>query len=92
MLNTSTGRNSATQDKFPRAILPGTFDFGFATGLSYKDVKLCIDEAEAMGVPMVCGAAVRQMLAVTNAMFGADSDLTSICKVVESWAGVEVRG
>ena len=92
VLNTSTGRNSATQDKFPRAILPGTFDFGFATGLSYKDVKLCIDEAEAMGVPMVCGAAVRQMLAVTNAMFGADSDFTSMCKVVESWAGVEVRG
>ena len=92
VLNTSTGRNSATQDKFPRAILPGTFDFGFATGLSYKDVKLCIDEAEAMGVPMVCGAAVRQMLAVTNAMFGPDSDFTSMCKVVESWAGVEVRG
>ena len=92
VLNTSTGRNSATQDKFPCAILPGTFDFGFATGLSYKDVKLCIDEAEAMGVPMVCGAAVRQMLAVTNAMFGPDSDFTSMCKVVESWAGVEVRG
>ncbi len=92
VLNSSTGRNSSTQDKFPRAILPGTFDFGFATGLSYKDVKLCIDEAEAMGVPMVCGAAVRQMLAVTNAMFGADSDFTSICKVVESWAGVKVRG
>ena len=92
VLNTSTGRNSATQDKFPRSVLPGTFDFGFATALSYKDVKLCIDEAEAMGVPMVCGAAVRQMLAVTNAMYGPDSDFTSMCKVVESWAGVEVRG
>ncbi len=92
VLNTSTGRNSATLDKFPRSILPGTFDHGFATGLSYKDVKLCIDEAEAMGVPMVCGAAVRQMLAVTNAMYGPDSDFTSMCRVVESWAGVEVRG
>lgn len=92
VLNTSTGRNSATQDKFPKSILPGTFDFGFATALSYKDVKLCIDEAEAMGVPMICGAAVRQMLAVTNAMYGPDSDFTSICRVVESWAGVEVRG
>ena len=92
VLNTSTGRNSATQDKFPRSILPGTFDFGFATALSYKDVKLCIDEAEALGVPMVCGAAVRQMLAVTNAMYGPDSDFTSMCRVVESWAGVEVRG
>ncbi len=92
VLNTSTGRNSATQDKFPRSVLPGTFDFGFTTGLSYKDVSLCIDEAEALGVPMVVGSTVRQMLAVTKALYGADSDFTSMCRVVESWAGVEVRG
>jgi 3-hydroxyisobutyrate dehydrogenase-like beta-hydroxyacid dehydrogenase len=92
IINAGSGRNSATQDKFPRAILPGTFDFGFATGLSYKDVRLCIDEAEALGVPMVAGAAVRQMLAITQAKFGADSDFTSIAKVVEEWAGVQIRG
>jgi len=92
VLNTSTGRNSATQDKFPRSVLPGTFDFGFTTGLSYKDVSLCIDEAEALGVPMVVGSTVRQMLAVTKAIYGADSDFTSMCRVVEAWAGVEVRG
>lgn len=92
VLNAGSGRNSATQDKFPRSVLPRTFDFGFATGLSYKDVRLCVDEAEALGVPMIVGAAVREMLAVTNAVYGADSDFTSLCKVVESWAGVEVRG
>lgn len=92
VINLGSGRNSASQDKFPRAILPGTFDFGFHTGLSYKDVRLCIDEAETLGVPMVVGAAVREMLAVTNAMYGAESDFTSICRVLESWAGVEVRG
>jgi 3-hydroxyisobutyrate dehydrogenase-like beta-hydroxyacid dehydrogenase len=91
IINAGSGRNSATQDKFPRSILPGTFDFGFATGLSYKDVRLCIDEAEALGVPMVAGAAVRQMLAVTNARFGPQSDFTHIAKVVEEWAGVEIR-
>jgi hypothetical protein len=48
-------------------------------------------KAEAMGVPMVVGAAVRQMLAVTNATYGPDSDFTSICKVVEDWGGVKVR-
>ena len=92
IINASSGRNSASQDKFPRAILPGTFDFGFTTGLSYKDVRLCIEEAEALGVPMVVGAAVRQMLAVTRARFGADSDFTHIAKVLEEWAGVEIRG
>jgi 3-hydroxyisobutyrate dehydrogenase-like beta-hydroxyacid dehydrogenase len=92
IINASSGRNSASQDKFPRAVLPGTFDFGFTTGLSYKDVRLCVDEAEAMGVPMVCGASVRQMLAITNAKFGANSDFTFIAKVLEEWAGVEMRG
>ena len=66
IINAGSGRNSATQDKFPKSIIPRTFDFGFATGLSYKDVRLCLDEAEALGVPMVAGAAVRQMLAITQ--------------------------
>jgi 3-hydroxyisobutyrate dehydrogenase-like beta-hydroxyacid dehydrogenase len=92
IINAGSGRNSATQDKFPRAVLPGTFDFGFATGLLYKDVRLCIDEAEAMGVPMLLGALIRQMLALTQAKHGAASDFTCIAKVIEEWAGVEIRG
>jgi 3-hydroxyisobutyrate dehydrogenase-like beta-hydroxyacid dehydrogenase len=92
IINAGSGRNSATQDKFPRSVLPGTFDFGFATGLSYKDVRLCLQEADAQGVPMIAGAAVFQMLGVTKARFGADSDFTSIAKVYEEWAGVEMRG
>ena len=90
IINAGSGRNSATQDKFPRAVLPRTFDFGFATGLLYKDVKLCVDEAESLGVPMVVGSAVRQMFGITNAKYGGTSDFTSIARVVEEWAGVEI--
>ncbi len=32
IINASSGRSSATTDKFPRAVLPRIFDFGFATG------------------------------------------------------------
>jgi 3-hydroxyisobutyrate dehydrogenase-like beta-hydroxyacid dehydrogenase len=92
VINVSSGRNSAIQDKFPRAILPRTFDFGFATALSFKDVRLCLDEAEAMGIPMVVGSAVRQFLSMTNSTFGPDSDFTSMVKLVEGWAGVTVDG
>jgi 3-hydroxyisobutyrate dehydrogenase-like beta-hydroxyacid dehydrogenase len=91
VINSGSGRNTATQDKFPRAVLPGTFDFGFATGLLLKDVRLCVEEAQAMGVPMVTGSAVLQLLAVTNAIFGPASDFTNVARVVEQWAGVEVR-
>ena len=86
----SSGGNVALRDKFPKAVLTGTFDFGFATGLSYKDVRLCVDEAEAMGVPMVVGAAVRQMLSITHQMHGASADCTDLVRVVENWAGCQI--
>lgn len=92
VINSGSGRNTATQDKFPRAVLPGTFDFGFATGLLLKDVRLCVEEAQAMAVPMFVGAAVCQILAATNATFGAGSDFTNVARLLEQWAGVEVRG
>ena len=91
VINSGSGRNSATQDKFPKAIIPRTFDFGFATDLAYKDVKLCLEEAEALGVPMVVGNAVRQLLGIAKAKYGPQSDFTEIVKPVEEWAGVEVR-
>ena len=92
IFNAGSGLNTATRDKFPQAVLTRTFDYGFATGLSHKDVRLCLEEADALGVPMVVGAAVRQMLAITSARFGPDSDFTSIARVVEEWAGVEIKG
>lgn len=91
VINAGSGRNSATQDKFPKAVIPRTFDAGFATGLAYKDVKLCLEEAEALGVPMLVGNVVRQLLGITKALYGADSDFTSIVRPVEAWAGVEVK-
>ena len=92
IINAGSGRNSATQDKFPRAVLPGTFDFGFTTGLSYKDVGSASTKPRRWACRWSCGAVVRQMLAVTNAKYGADSDFTSIAKVLEEWAGVQMRG
>ena len=86
IINAGSGRNSATEDKYPQAILPRTFDAGMKTGLFLKDVRLCLAEAEALGVPMVVGEAVRQMFALTQARFGPASDFTEIAKLGEEWA------
>ena len=91
VISAGSGRNSAIEDKFPRSVMPGTFDFGFTTGLCYKDVKLALDTASALDVPMVVGSAVRQMLAVANARFGPDSDFTIMARTIEEWAHVDVR-
>jgi 3-hydroxyisobutyrate dehydrogenase-like beta-hydroxyacid dehydrogenase len=90
VINAGSGRNSATQDKIPRCVIPRTFDFGFAISLLNKDIRLCLEEAEALGVPMIVGTAVRQLLAVTIATEGVDADLTEVVKTVERWAGVQV--
>jgi hypothetical protein len=39
VINAGSGMNTASRDKFPRAILPRTFDYGFATALMVKDVR-----------------------------------------------------
>lgn len=88
VLNQSTGRNSATQDKWPRAVLPRSFDFGFATGLSLKDVRLCAEEAAALGVPLKVGGAMLDILERTAATYGEDSDFTAMAKIVEQDSGM----
>lgn len=90
VINASSGRNSATQDKIPKHVLNRRFDFGFANALSFKDVRLCLEEAEALGVPMVVGAAVRQMLSITQQLHGPDADVTDMIKVHEQWAGCRI--
>jgi len=92
VINAGSGRNTATQDKFPRVVLPRRFDFGFTTGLMYKDVKLCLEEAEAQQVPMWVGSAVRQLWQYASNTLGPQSDLTEIVKCIEEWADTEVGG
>jgi len=92
VINAGTGRNTATQDKFPRAILPRRFDGGFATGLMVKDLGLCLDEAEALKVPMDVGAAVHLLWRQASQELGPASDSTEIIRYVEKPAGVVVKG
>lgn len=91
VINAGSGRNSASQDKFPKAILPRSFDFGFTTGLMYKDVKLCLEEAAAASVPMPVATAVRDLWRRTLEEIGAEKDFTTIAQLIERAAGVEIR-
>ncbi len=50
VINAGSGMNTASRDKFPRSVLPRSFDFGFATALMVKDVRLCLDEMRSLGL------------------------------------------
>ena len=90
VINAGSGRNTATEAKFPKAILPRSFDFGFTTGHMFKDVRLCLEEADAAGVPMPVAAAVRDLWRRTFDEMGGDSDFTNIAQVVERSVGVKI--
>ena len=91
VINSGTGRNTATEHKFPKIILPRTFDLGFTNGLMIKDVKLCLSEASNLGVPMQVAEAVMRLLQQACEEIGADADLTTIVQPLERQTGVEVR-
>jgi 3-hydroxyisobutyrate dehydrogenase-like beta-hydroxyacid dehydrogenase len=91
VINAGSGRSTASEDKFPRSILPRRFDYGFALSLMSKDVNLCIAEAEALGVPMWIGNAVKQLWLYGLAQGGPEQDFTELIKHLEKWAGVTVR-
>lgn len=90
VLNAGSGATSASRDKFPRAILPRTFDYGFATGLMVKDVRLYLEEARALDVPMDVAATVARLWEATSQAQGPESDFTSVIKLFEDAAGVTV--
>ncbi len=92
VLNGGSGGTHASRDKFPRAVLPRTFDYGFATGLMVKDVRLYLDEARALGLPTHIADAVAALWENTLAAEGPDSDFTSVIKPIEATAGVIVKG
>ena len=91
VINVSTGRNSATLDKVPRAVLPGTFDYGAKLSTMVKDIVLGLKEAETLGVPMWVHDTVGQLWRFGATQGLGDADLTALIKVLECWAGVEVR-
>jgi 3-hydroxyisobutyrate dehydrogenase-like beta-hydroxyacid dehydrogenase len=91
VINAGTGRNTATEDKFGRVVLPRAFNLGFTVGLMNKDLKLCLAEGKALGVPMEVAETVAHMLQIACDENGPDKDLTTVVQPVERRAGVEVR-
>jgi 3-hydroxyisobutyrate dehydrogenase-like beta-hydroxyacid dehydrogenase len=91
-VNASTGRNSATMDKFPASVLTRSFDYGGKVSTMYKDVHLCLAEAKALKVPMWLGANVVEMWHMGMAEGRGDDDFTSLIQMIEKWSGVIVGG
>ena len=92
VINSGSGMNTASRDKFPRAVLPRSFDYGFSTAMMVKDVRLCVEEMRSLGLSMEVAEAVGRLWEVVIREMGAESDFTTAIKPIEKAAGVVVGG
>jgi 3-hydroxyisobutyrate dehydrogenase-like beta-hydroxyacid dehydrogenase len=73
IVNASSGRNSATDDKFPNRILHGRYDAGFTAKLQLKDIKLYLENARASGISdEIADTVVRVWSEMDASLLGAD--------------------
>lgn len=87
VLNVSSGQNFATSVKIPQCVMDRSFPPRFATNLLHKDVRLCVEEAEASGALLWVGQTVKQILAFAIAQGDGDKDYATIIQHFERWAG-----
>lgn len=83
VLNNGTGRNFATMQLFPQAVLPRTFDFGATIEILMKDVDLAIEQGEELGVPMWVSQTVRLVLKHGVFQGRAQQDMSRVVQIIE---------
>lgn len=88
IVNASSGTSYATNHTWPGAILPKTYNFGFALSLMHKDVGIAMSLIESTGVKTVLAEANAKMWdhALKNAPAGAD--MTDITRQIQKAAGL----
>lgn len=91
IIGASTGASWQLSNQFPLRAFTGSFQPGFMTDLLHKDLGLALDLAAENQTPAVMTALARQLYEQARASGYGRSDYTSLMKVLEEIAGIEVR-
>ncbi len=84
----SAGSGASTQLTLKsQAMREHDFATLFKTAHMLKDVRLCLEQAQAKGVPFPSAAHARDLLTATMARGHADDDYAAIVEAVEGLAG-----
>jgi len=91
VVGVSTGASWQLSNQFPLRAFNGSFQPGFMTNLLHKDLGLALDLAAELQTPVALTALTRQMYEMVRAAGYGSADYTSLLKVLEKMADVEVR-
>jgi 3-hydroxyisobutyrate dehydrogenase len=84
IINASTGRSNSTEDKFPKFILPRTFNSGFYLGLMAKDLRFAVDLAASENTPNSFINLLSSTYDKAEHALGFDADNTELFNYLES--------
>lgn len=87
IVNDSSGRSGSTQTKWPRYILPATFDSGFSMRFLVKDMTIALQLADEVGAPAPLSRAALQLWAEATDAMPAGADHTEIARWLTKSAG-----
>lgn len=83
VVNGSSGRSGSSELKWPRHILPGTFDSGFAMALMVKDARIASSLLDAQGVESAVARATLDAWATALENLPPGADHTEIARWLE---------
>ena len=90
ILDNSAAKSGLISFKAPY-VFKGDFSTNFATKWMHKDITLALDSAREMDIPLPLTSLTQQMFRAAMAMGFADEDICSTVKVMENWAGIQIR-
>lgn len=88
-INVSSGRSWSSLTKWPRYILPRTFDSGFLLSLLVKDTRIAVEIAHESGIPIPHAEKTLELWEQALSELGDTADHTDIHRWVEKRAKFE---
>ena len=91
VINASSGRNQATETKYEKFVLSGTFDSGFAATLMRKDIGIALDLARSQDVSTVLGDTLGKIWETAVDGLAPGADQTEVVRYLEELAQVSLH-
>ncbi len=88
VINTSSGRSGSTEAKWPKFVLPGTYDSGFSLALMAKDMRIAVGLAEALGWDTALADAATALWSRAAEEMSAEADHTAIVEWLKQGHGI----
>jgi len=91
VINASSGRSNSSENLIPARALTREFPRTFRLALLDKDVGIAAGVAREQKVPAPLLQLTADLFRIAHNALGEEADHVEAAKLVEQWAGVEIR-